>query len=442
MNTTADTLSHLSYSDIKNIYISGFKPKSDLKIGLEYERLPVNCIDGQAAAYCGENGICEFLRSFARFENWDYITDNLNIIGLKQCHDTITLEPGCQLEFSLEPKTNISELEQRVNTLDNLMKPFLEQKQIKLLKYGVSPVSTYKNIRLIPKKRYEIMAKYLWGILADVMMRETAGIQGTFDFTDEEDAMRKFRIANMLSPFVTAMFANSPIRGGVDTGYKSFRALSWLNTDNDRCGFFCDFDDVSKSFDSYIDKVLEIPMLFINRNDEPFVISGDKNFKDYMEYGHAGFNACMEDYLLQANLCFPEVRLRNFIEVRNHDCCNGSAPFAMLALYKGILYSDTAIEDIEALLKDLSKEDYTELRYNVPKYALQTPLKNGSILPFAKEIVSIAEHGLREAYPQEAVYLEYIKQYITDGLSPADVTLKNWYGSWNKNIDNLLAYYS
>lgn len=81
------------------------------------------------------------------------------------------------------------------------------------------------------------MAKYLWGILADVMMRETAGIQCCIDFKSEEDAMRKFKLANKLSPFMTAMFANSPIRGGVDTGYKSFRALAWLNTDNDRCGF-------------------------------------------------------------------------------------------------------------------------------------------------------------------------------------------------------------
>ena len=70
------------------------------------------------------------------------------------------------------------------------------------------------------------MARYLWGILSDVMMRETAGIQCCIDFSSEEDAMRKFKLANKLTAFMTAMFANSPIRGGVDTGYKSFRALS------------------------------------------------------------------------------------------------------------------------------------------------------------------------------------------------------------------------
>ena len=53
------------------------------------------------------------------------------------------------------------------------------------------------------------MANYLWGILSDVMMRETAGIQIGVDFKSEEDAMRKFRLANLMMPFSTAMFANS-----------------------------------------------------------------------------------------------------------------------------------------------------------------------------------------------------------------------------------------
>ena len=86
------------------------------------------------------------------------------------------------------------------------------------------------------------MANYLWGILSDVMMRETAGIQVGIDFRSEQDAMRKFRLANLMMPFITAMFANSKTRGGVDTGYKSFRALAWLNTDNERCGFATDFN--------------------------------------------------------------------------------------------------------------------------------------------------------------------------------------------------------
>ena len=49
------------------------------------------------------------------------------------------------------------------------------------------------------------MANYLWGILSDVMIRETAGIQVGIDYKNEQDAMRKFNLANKISPFTTAM---------------------------------------------------------------------------------------------------------------------------------------------------------------------------------------------------------------------------------------------
>ena len=431
----------LEFEDIKKIYTSGFKNKTDLKVGIEYERLPVYDDSYCAASYYNQNGICEFLRAFARKENWDYITDNLDIIGLKQGHTTITLEPGCQTEFSIEPKNSISELKAKIDELDSKIIPVLNNFGIKFLNYGISPVSTYKNIKLIPKKRYHIMANYLWGILSDVMMRETAGIQGTFDFTSEEDCIEKFKIANMLSPFMTALFANSPIRGGVDTGYKSFRALSWLNTDNDRCGFCCNFDN-NYSFDEYIDYIMNIPMLFIARDNEEIVIDGKISFKEFMDSGFNNHIANIDDYLLQANLAFPEVRIRNFIEVRNHDCGNKESIYAMLAIYKGILYNKSAREKVLSLFKNRKFNEFAELRYNIPRYATESLFNGAKIKDYIKEIVNIAKISLKEQSNNEEKYIEPIESLVTEGISPADIILKNWYGSWDKDINKLIKYIS
>lgn len=435
------TEKRLEFQDIREIYTSGCKTKSDFKIGLEYERLPIKSQTGLAADYYSEYGICNLLRTFAKRENWDYITDSYNIIGLKQGHDTITLEPGCQLEFSLEPQKCVQDIEKKVVNLNKLLSPVLKQMDISLLNYGISPLSTHKNIGLIPKKRYEIMAKYLWGILSDVMMRETAGIQGTFDFTDEEDAMRKLKIANKLSPFMTAMFANSPIRGGVDTGYKSFRALSWLNTDNDRCGFCNKLQD-DYSFDEYINYVLETPVIFINRENETIKVNGKINFKEFMLSGFEGYEATLDDYLLQANLCFPEVRLRNFVEIRNHDCGGGNTPYAILAIYKGILSNPNAMDEIEELFEGAKYSDFSELRYNVPKSALCAKFKNHFVKDYAKEILYIAEKSLIELNCGDENYLDEIKEYTLSGLTPADIIIKNWYGLWHKNIQKLLNFIS
>ena len=435
------TQEKLDKKEILKLFKNGCKPAGEHKIGIEYERLPIFSVTSKAADYSSEFGVCNFLRSFARDENWDYITDDYNIIGLKQEHDTITLEPGCQIELSIKPEFTIDALKNKIDALDKQMKPVLNRSSISLLNYGVSPLSTHKSINLIPKKRYHIMAKYLWGILSDVMMRETAGIQCCIDFESEEDAMNKFRVANKLVPFMTAMFANSPIRGGVETGYKSFRALSWLNTDNDRCGFVGQIDD-KFSFEEYVDYVLESPMIFINRESGAIPVNGKVNFLEFIENGFEDFDANLDDFKLHANLYFPEVRLRNFVEIRNHDCVGKGLQYSILAIYKGILYNHQAMSEIEELFKSFEYRDFSELRYNVPKSALNARIGKFFVKDIAKEILYIAEKSLIGMDTGEEKYLDAIKEYTLSGITPADVIIRNWNGLWNRDIKKLIKYVS
>ena len=99
------TQTKLSKKEIVKLFEAGCKPKEEFNVGLEYERLPIFSVTSKAVDYGSEFGVCNFLRSFAKEENWDYITDNYNIIGLKQEHDTVTLEPGCQIELSIKRHT-------------------------------------------------------------------------------------------------------------------------------------------------------------------------------------------------------------------------------------------------------------------------------------------------------------------------------------------------
>lgn len=425
--------------DILKLYTKGFTQSENFRIGIEYERLPITSCSHKAVDYWAEYGIKNLLETFAKEETWDYITDDKNIIGLKHKHDTITLEPGCQIEISAKPEKTIFELKNKIDNINSALKPIAEHMGITLLNYGVSPYTTNKAINLIPKKRYKIMARYLWGILSDVMMRETAGIQCCIDFESEEDAMRKFKLANKLSPFMTAMFANSPIRGSVDTGYKSFRALSWLNTDNDRCGF-CGKISEEFSFEEYIDCVLKTPMIFIQRDGMPFEINGNITFEEFLKDGWSGAQATLEDYELQANLYFPEVRMRNFIELRNHDCVGGDLKYAILAIYKGIMYNKSAMTECEELFKHLQYKDFAELRYNIPKQTLQAPIKKAKVGDYAKEILKIAENSLKTFTTGEEIFLESIKELTLNDLCPADILVKNWNGSWNRNMNKLIDY--
>ena len=409
---------HLEYNQLLEEFILGCKQSK--KIGMEYERIPVYKKDDEVVPYWGETGICEVLREYAQEDNWDYILDGVNIIGLKKLHDTITLEPGCQVELSIEPQNFVKDLKQRIETIDSALLPVFEKYGIKLINKGVSPKTTYKSIKLIPKSRYALMANYLWGILSDVMMRETAGIQVGIDFSSEEDAMRKLRIANMMMPFVTAMFANSKIRGGVDTGYKSFRALAWLNTDNERCGFATKFQD-GMSFKNYVDLLLDTPMIFINREGHTFSLNGKVTFKQFMQNGYEGFDANIDDWKLHSNLFFPEVRLRNFIEIRNHDCVGGGLEYSIPAFYRGIMYDYSALSEVDNMLSKYSYNEINELRYNVARYAINSKIRKTSIWEICRELLEISHYSLKRECDDEEKFLEPIIELIKSHKTPADM---------------------
>lgn len=414
----AKTEERLEYNQLLDEFILGCKTTQ--KIGMEYERIPLIKVTNQVAPYGGEYGICEMLREFAKEDNWDYILDDVNIIGLKKLHDTITLEPGCQIELSLEPQEFIRDLEKRIQEIDSAMKPILEEFGIKLINKGVSPTTTYKNIKLLPKRRYKLMANYLWGILSDVMMRETAGIQIGIDYKSEEDAMKKFRIANLMMPFATAMYANSRIRGGVDTGYKSFRALAWLNTDNERCGFATKFQD-GMCFKDYVETLLDTPIIFINREDMTVNVNGRLTFRQFMDKGFEGFNASIEDWQLHSNLYFPEVRLRNFIEIRNHDCVGDGLEYSIPALYKGIMYSQSALDEVSGILLKYSYNEINELRYNAAKYATSSKLRKHPILSICKELAEIAYYSLKSGCENEEKYLEPLIEMLKKNKVPCEM---------------------
>ena len=405
----------LSLDDLTNTLREGCKTEELL--GVEYERLPINKYTKNTVSYYGEFGVCEILKEFAKVDNWDYILDEDEIIGLKKLHDTITLEPGSQVELSIEPQKTIKDLKTKIDEINNILIPIFDKYDVKLYNYGVSPRTTYKNIDLIPKKRYKYMANYLWGILSDVMMRETAGIQVGIDFKDEEDAIRKFNLANKLSPFITAMFANSSIRGGVDTGYKSFRALAWLNTDSERCGFATKFKQ-DMGFESYINTLLNVPMIYIVRDGKYIHMNGKINFKTFMQSGFEGYEAEMEDFNLHANLFFPEIRLRNFIEIRNHDCVDEKYLYSLLAMYKGIFYNPDGIYSAEELVKKITCNDIAEFRYNVPRFALETKVKGIYAKDITKEILNIAHSSLKSTQDTDLEYLNPIIELNSQNLTP------------------------
>ncbi len=433
----------LTKNDLIKVFEQGCKDPIDFKTGIEYERILINKNTYQTVPYQGDKGIYRLLRQIAFKDEWSYISEFGQVTGLRKGNNTITLEPGGQLELSLSPKKTILESKKEIQKIDNKIISIADSLDIQFINYGISPLTTKKDIELIPKRRYAIMAKNLSGKNHDNMMRETAGIQTSIDYSSEEDASKKLKLSLMLSPIMTAMFANSPVYEGKLCGYKSYRALAWLHTDSTRCGFISRkiFDKGYRfSFNDYVDVILAVPLLFIVRDNELIEINQKIDFKTFMEEGFEGYNATIEDFLLHANIFFPEARLNNYIEIRNHDSQKWDLKYSIPAIYKGIFRTDSSIDEALDLLKNISYEDFSIAREKVPGLALKANLGSHKISDLAKEVLKIANTSLIDEGKNEEKFLEPIRELTENEKCPADIIIQNWHSVWNANFNYFINY--
>lgn len=405
-----------SEEEMTEIFYSGCK--TDELIGLEYEKIPVYKNDYRAADYS------DVIKIILDMENEDrtVVFEGKNPIGMILPKGHISLEPGAQTEISLNPVKNISELRKMIDEYNFETAEIADKYGISWVAFGIQPVSTFEKINVIPKKRYARMTNYLptRAKLPFVMMRETSGIQVGLDYSSEEDAMAKLKTALKLSPIVSAMFANSPIRNTRLSGAKSFRAYSWLNTDEQRCGLISEkifHDDFS--FEEYKNVLFELPMIFIEK-DGKYIDTGNMTFGEYYNRGFEGYFPTVEDWQTHMSLFFPDVRLKTYLEIRNHDSQKSELITAIPAIWKGILYNKEAREAIDDMLKGAEYADFEELRYLTPDYGLDIKFRRHYLYDYAKEILHIAKQSLEMMKTGEERYLEPIQKYVDKKITPAD----------------------
>lgn len=415
----------LKYNDIREYYQNSCK--NDLKYGLEYERVSICSSTLKSADY---DSIEKIIKSFAQIKGWGLLYDEKTLIGALGEGSSISLEPGCQMELSLKAQENLYDIKKYTHEIISLLDRIAKFYNVEFLPYGISPLSTYQNIEIVNKQRYKIMADYLptFGKFAPVMMRETAGVQLNIDYKSESDAINKIKMLNIVMPFMTGFFANSPIRNNKITNYKSFRALAWKYTGKNRCGIF--YDNIS-CFEDYINAILNVPMLFIERNGEKINISGKITFGEFMKKGYSGHFATIEDYILHSSLCFPDIRLKNCIEIRNHDSQNMQMTLAICAFYKGILCAQ--IKELMEYFKDISINDIENIGFLAAKYGIGFEYKKYRAQEIVKKLFDIAYKNLQD---NEKCFLDPALEMLSKKESPADKIIKLKI----KNACDLIAY--
>ena len=423
------------------------KPRERWRVGTEYEKVGIYRDTGQAIPYFGKRSVDFILRELIERFGWEPEEQDGNIIALTRDKAQITLEPGGQIELSGEPCESIhctyAEFDQHIRELLEVTEPL----GIIFLGLGMQPVSRLEQIEWVPKQRYRIMAPYMLkvGKLGQRMMKQTATVQANIDYSDEKDAMAKFRTGMGLAPVLIAMFANSPICDGELNGYRSFREHIWTDTDRNRSGLLKFAFAPEVSFAHYVEYALDVPMYFIVRNKN-YIDMTAVTFRQFLTSGYNGERATIEDWNDHLTTLFPETRIKRYLEIRSVDSQPPDLMPALSALVKGAFYDNDCLQAAWDLVKGWSWDERMQVYLDSHRDALAARVRRYSLLDLARELVEIAWEGLRrqkqvnDLGDDETIYLKPLKDLLSQGKCPADVLLEKWEGELHHDIKRLIAY--
>jgi glutamate--cysteine ligase len=409
------------------------KPAHLRRIGAEAEKFGVDARTGAALPYEGETSVLAVLQALVERHGWhpELESEGGPLIALARAGASITLEPGGQLELSGAPLDNVHLICTEMSGHLAELRDISEELGIVWLGVGFHPFARQADLTWVPKARYKVMREYLprQGAHGLDMMRRTATVQANYDYTSEENAMRKLRVSLRLSPVVTAMFANSPFYEGGLFGGKSYRAKVWLDVDPTRQGLVPRVLESGSRFVDYVEWALDAPMFVVKRGKEIHDASGI-TFRQFMEAGAFGTSATMNDWETHLNTMFPEVRLKRTIEVRGADSQSAALSCALPALWTGIFYDHRALDAADELSASFTHDELVALRRQVPELALQATFRGRPLADLAQQVADIAMAGLERRArlnrngQDERAHLERLADLVAKGKCPADVLLE------------------
>lgn len=430
-------------SQMVDYLAAGSKPKTAWRIGTEHEKIGFSQSDLKPLPYEGQASIKSMLEGLKRF-NWEAVEENGKLIALKREGASVSLEPGGQLELSGAPLEHVHQTCAEVSRHLREVREVADEIGAGFLSLGFRPDTKLEDVPIMPKGRYQIMRDYMQkvGTHGREMMFRTCTVQTNLDFGSEADMVKKFRVSLALQPLATALFANSPFKESELNGYKSYRSRVWLNTDDDRTGMLPFVFDQGFGFEQYVDYALDVPMYFVYRNGE-YLNAAGKSFRNFLDGTLdvvPGEVATLSDFEDHLSTIFPEVRLKQFLEMRGADTGPWDELCALPAFWVGLLYDSSALDAAWDYVKDWTDEERQTLRDDVAKYGLQTKFRTGTLQDIAKDVLKISRAGLNarnkfNAHGEnETVFLQDLDRMVLLGESNADRLIRQFKGAWDYDI--------
>jgi len=432
----------------------GCKPKEDWRIGTEHEKFGYDKDTLLPLPYEGPRSVKAMLEGLRDEFNWAPVLEAGNIIGLEKNGANVSLEPGGQLELSGAPLETIHETCDEVNVHLKEVQTIADRIGVGYIGLGASPDWLHEQVPMMPKGRYRLMTDYMGkvGTHGTQMMYRTCTVQVNLDFGSEADMVQKMRVALALQPVATALFANSPFFEGKETGYKSWRSRVWRDLDAARTGMLPFVFEDGMGFERWVEYMLDVPMYFVYR-DGKYINALGQSFRDFLDGklpALPGETPTMSDWADHLTTCFPEARLKKFIEMRGADGGPWRRICALPAYWVGLIYDQTALDAAWDLCKDWDAETREALRVAASKDGIGAKVGNISMLDLARETVAISKAGLAARarpgaggmIPDETHFLNAVEEVIETGMSPSCELTQKYHGEWGGDLKRIYADYS
>ncbi|KAB3540984.1 glutamate--cysteine ligase [Alkaliphilus pronyensis] len=402
-------------NSICDILKSGEKPPTNHKIGVEFEHIIVEKNSFKSINYYQDEGIETILKKMLP-KGYTPKYENSNLLGLENHIGAITLEPGGQLELSVKSCMDIKEIEEYYMKFLGDIIPILEEQKQLLMAIGYHPKTRIKDIPFNPKKRYQYMSNYFEGRgkYPHNMMKGTASLQVVIDYRNEEDFIRKYKVANLLSPLLSLASDNAPVFEGEIFNKNSIRSIIWDNTDSKRGGLLAGAMDKDFGYKKYAEYILNTPPIFIIK-DNQLILTNDLKTEDLMDM----YDLTTAEIEHIMSMVFPDVRPRKYIELRMGDSLPYPLNLGYVALIKGLFYNEDSLNYLYSLAEETDDQQLGAYRRNVIDKGFNGMFRGKRINEVLPLIVDLAKKGLGK---EEKAYLDAIEEMVLQFKNPAIIS--------------------
>lgn len=395
---------------ITDLIRSGEKKVEDFKLGVEIEHFVVWEDTLKTVSYYGENGVESTLKELMS-DGWAGKYEGEYLLALEKDDLSLTLEPGSQLEISIAAKRSIEDIEKSYLRFLGELLPVLEKKGQLLVSLGYHPVTRIEEIKLLPKKRYDLMFNYFKkrGSHAHNMMKGTGAFQVSIDYSSESDYVKKFRVLNALAPVFYGIFENALFFEGEPCKTHNLRAYVWMNCDNDRAGTVKEALEDDFSYSGYASYILGRPPIFTIRGGE-IIPTGEAKISDILDPDST--NTEELEHLM--TMFFPDARTKRYIEIRMMDSIPYPLNLAAVALIKGLFYSESNLDELYDFSKSIKAEDIIASKLELLEKGMGARLNGKTILEIGKWMIQMSKNVLSD----EAAYIEPLERLLNEEINP------------------------